>query len=77
LEVKDAGCGIPPKEIEKIFDPFYSTKFFARGLGLAVVLGIVRALDGVVTVESEPGKGSTFRVFLPLAETTKPAPTCR
>jgi len=68
LEVRDSGCGIPAKEIEKIFDPFYSTKFLGRGLGLAVALGIVRALDGVITVESVPGRGSVFRVFLPLSE---------
>jgi len=68
LEVRDSGCGIPEKEIEKIFDPFYSTKFLGRGLGLAVVLGIVRALDGVITVGSEPGQGSVFQVFLPLSE---------
>lgn len=66
LEVKDAGCGIPASDIEKIFDPFFSSKFPGRGMGLAVVLGLVRALDGVVTVESEPGRGSAFRVFLPV-----------
>ncbi len=64
LEIKDSGCGIPEKNIEKIFDPFYSTKFTGRGLGLPVVLGIVRAFDGVVTVESQPGRGSSFRVYL-------------
>jgi PAS domain S-box-containing protein len=67
LEVSDSGCGIPAKEIEKIFDPFYSTKFLGRGLGLAVALGIVRSLDGIITVESEPGRGSVFRIILPLS----------
>jgi PAS domain S-box-containing protein len=66
LEVADAGCGIPDEDIEKLFDPFFSRKFTGRGLGLSTVLGIVRALDGTVTVESEPGRGSVFRVFLPL-----------
>ena len=61
----DAGSGIADKDIEKIFDPFFSTKFTGRGLGLSVVLGIVRAHGGAVTVESEPGRGSAFRVFLP------------
>ena len=74
-EVADAGCGIANKDIEKLFDPFFSTKFTGRGLGLPVVLGIVRAHGGCVTVESQPGEGSVFRVFLPLtakAITQKP-----
>ena len=66
LEVADAGCGIAEENFEKIFDPFFSTKFTGRGLGLSVVLGIVRAHHGVVTVESEPDRGSIFRVFFPL-----------
>ena len=66
LEVADAGCGIAGKDIEKVFDPFFSTKFVGRGLGLSVVVGIAQAHGGCVTVESRPGKGSVFRVFLPL-----------
>ncbi len=68
LEVKDAGRGIRGEDIEQIFDPFYSTKFTGRGLGLAVLLGIVRGYQGVVTVESELRRGTVFRVFLPLSE---------
>jgi PAS domain S-box-containing protein len=68
LEIRDSGCGIPEQDIEKIFDPFFSTKFTGRGLGLAVVLGIVREHDGAVTVKSAPGKGSVFHVFLPVAD---------
>jgi PAS domain S-box-containing protein len=68
LEVADTGCGIADRDIEKLFDPFYSSKFTGRGLGLPVILGIVKAHGGVVTVESEPGRGSTFRVFLPVSE---------
>ncbi|HEX2769197.1 MAG TPA: MASE1 domain-containing protein [Geobacteraceae bacterium] len=68
LEVADAGCGIADEDNEKLFDPFFSSKFPGRGLGLPVVLGIVRAHRGAVTVESEPGRGSVFRVFLPLSE---------
>jgi PAS domain S-box-containing protein len=67
LEVTDAGCGIAEKDFEKIFDPFFSTKFTGRGLGLSVVLGIVRTHHGAVTVESKPGQGSIFRVFFPLS----------
>ncbi len=66
MEVVDAGSGIADKDIEKLFDPFFSSKFAGRGLGLSVVLGIVRAHVGAVTVETAPGRGSTFRVFLPV-----------
>jgi CheY-like chemotaxis protein len=66
LEVTDTGCGIAGEAIDKIFDPFYSTKFTGRGLGLPVVFGIVKAHDGVITVASKE-HGSTFRVFLPLS----------
>jgi len=67
LEVADAGCGISEKDIEKICDPFFSTKFTGRGLGLSVVLGIMRAHHGAVTVESEPKRGSIFRIFFPIS----------
>jgi signal transduction histidine kinase len=66
LEVIDSGHGISDNDIEKLFDPFFSTKFPGRGLGLPVVLGIVKAHQGVITVESNLMKGSAFRVFIPL-----------
>ena len=72
LEVADAGCGISAPDIDRLFDPFYSTKFTGRGMGLAVVLGIARSHNWVVTVESEPGRGSTFRVFAPVTTETAP-----
>jgi PAS domain S-box-containing protein len=66
LEVTDTGCGIAGDDLDKIFDPFYTTKFTGRGLGLAVVLGNVKNWGGGIGVESKKNQGSTFRVFLPL-----------
>jgi CheY-like chemotaxis protein len=68
LEVSDNGCGMSPETQARVFDPFFSTKSAGRGLGLAVVHGIVRGLGGSVRVVSEPGKGTTFRVSLPCSE---------
>ncbi|MEI7937940.1 MAG: response regulator [Verrucomicrobiota bacterium] len=72
LEVADSGGGIAAGDIERLFDPFFTSKFIGQGLGLSVVLGIVRGHDGGITVESELGRGSVFRVFLPLAAATVP-----
>jgi PAS domain S-box-containing protein len=74
LEVADSGSGIPASDIHLIFDPFHSTKFTGRGLGLSVVLGIIRSNHGFVTVESEQARGSKFRVFIPIAAESLPLP---
>lgn len=66
ITVQDEGDGIAEKEIGKIFDPFYTTKYVSRGMGLAVAQGIVGASCGCMTVGSVVGKGSVFRAYLPL-----------
>ena len=67
LVVRDTGTGIQPEVITRIFDPFFTTKKpdEGTGLGLSVAQGIIRQHDGYITVESQPGKGSTFSVYLP------------
>ena len=68
IEVSDDGPGIPPEVMDKIFDPFFTTKPVGEGtgLGLATVYGVIKQADGWIHVESKPGEGATFRIFLPV-----------
>jgi PAS domain S-box-containing protein len=73
LEVHDTGCGMDDATLARIFDPFFTTKFTGRGLGLAAVQGIIRGHKGTMKVYSRPGKGTTFKVLFPAADSA-PAP---
>jgi signal transduction histidine kinase len=74
--VADTGFGIPLEQIEKIFEPFYTTKEISKGtgLGLSIVAGIVKGHNGFITVESVLGKGTAFHVYLPEAQADQPVP---
>ncbi len=74
IEVADTGAGIAPDQFDKIFEPFFSTKFTGRGLGLPAVLGIVRGHRGFIQVKSSRDEGSTFRVFFPVCVPDAPRP---
>jgi len=71
LEVSDEGCGMAPDVVARIFEPFFSTKFTGRGLGLAEVIGVIRNHGGGVQVQTELGKGSSFKIFLPAMRTPR------
>ncbi len=65
ISITDSGNGIPPQEKEKIFEPFFTTKERGTGLGLSIVHKIVESHNGLIKVESEMGKGSTFTIYMP------------
>ena len=66
IEVSDTGHGIPPEDIAKIFEPYYSTKETGTGLGLAIVRKAIDDHGGTISVSSKPGSGTTFTITLPL-----------
>ena len=73
LEVRDTGPGIPPDALGRVFEPFFTTRDQGTGLGLAIVHKLVEAHHGHIEVESQPGKGATFRVVLPASDLEAPA----
>ena len=79
ISVIDTGCGIPEKNLKRIFDPFFTSKEVGKGtgLGLSVSHGIIRAHSGIIEVESTVGKGSTFRIYLPVEPPAGDAPSSR
>jgi PAS domain S-box-containing protein len=76
LELEDTGSGMPPDVVARVFEPFFTTKTSGRGtgLGLSMVYGFARQSGGTVAIDSEPGRGTNFRLFLPLAENEQADP---
>jgi len=72
LEVADTGCGMDAETLHRLFEPFFTTRFFGRGLGMSAVLGIIRGHKGAIFVDSRVNKGTTIRIIFPVSETTLP-----
>jgi two-component system, cell cycle sensor histidine kinase and response regulator CckA len=73
LAIEDSGVGIPANYLSKIFDPYFTTKKKGNGLGLATTFSIIKKHGGIIDVKSEPGKGSTFLIYLPASDTKLPS----
>ncbi|MEQ8188939.1 MAG: PAS domain S-box protein [Candidatus Eremiobacterota bacterium] len=74
ISIKDYGTGISKENIPRIFDPYFTTKPFGTGLGLASVFSIIKKHDGLITADSEYGKGTVFYIYLPALDVNTPAP---
>ncbi len=68
MEISDDGCGMDSETLEKLYDPFFTTKFTGRGLGMSAIIGIVRGHHGAIKVYSEVGKGTTFKTLFPATD---------
>jgi len=75
IEVRDEGTGISPENMKRIFDPYFTTKDYGNGLGLASSYSIVKGHQGAMTVDSEMGKGASFKVYLPKTKNKTPTPS--
>jgi CheY-like chemotaxis protein len=73
FEVQDSGCGMDAETLARIYEPFFTTKFTGRGMGLSATLGIIQSNKGHIDVHSELGRGTTMTVYLPAAEQREPA----
>ncbi|MCC6821305.1 MAG: response regulator, partial [Verrucomicrobia subdivision 3 bacterium] len=73
LEVSDSGCGMDELVLKRLFDPFFSTKFTGRGLGMSVVMGVVRGHKGAILISSQPDQGTTISALFPVVITKDPA----
>ena len=73
LQISDNGKGIAPDHLKKIFDPFFTSKSEGTGMGLSVAHGIIQEHHGIIEVESEPGSGTSFYLYIPLLEEESPA----
>ncbi|RJR54830.1 MAG: response regulator [Desulfobacteraceae bacterium] len=77
LSIEDNGKGMDEETLKRVFEPFFTTKFHGRGLGMPAVYGIIKGHDGCVAVDSEPGKGTRVRIYIPAVETKEKKPEVR
>lgn len=71
IKIRDTGPGVPPEQVGKLFNPFFTTKEKGTGLGLAISYGVIERHSGKIDVETELGKGSTFTISLPIGNSEK------